>query len=491
MNVSSQTYSEAASLAAPEMVLRRHCACRQHAPVGQECAECRQNRSRSLGLDMGLGRGPEVAEMAPPIVHEVLNSPGQPLDVTTRSRMERRFRHDFSKVRVHRDDSAARSALQVNAAAYTVGSEIVFGPNRFAPTTHAGAQLLAHELAHVVQQGMSGNAPVSRSGLQIGTAEDSAEHEADVAASVVMKGSPAVSSHAMHAQSAHERPQLRRQPDDDKPKKEAPPLIPIPIFDRFDIKPVIPGPISAPSLEDVNQAYYKVFGPKGDPKANMKCAIGWRMLKTGMCCPGTSVDVGCCPPYRLTSIGRCCPADSSAHGTECEKFPALPAAKMPGASGDKGVTPGSQVTKGLEKQLSAPLTMDFPIYFKHNQPGAVTSGKALGGSLTEAGQSSLESLVAWMMKGLEFSVQLTGKASVEGPKTHNQELGRFRALSVAGALMQRGILGIRIADPPGSPPECPAISTGIHNCGDRGAGADVNPSDRQVLARVFATPQNP
>src|SRR5258707_10808246 len=111
MNVSSQTYSEAASLPAPGMVLRRHCACRQHAPVGQECAECRQNRPRSLGHAEALGRGPEVAEMAPPIVHDVLNSPGQPLDVTTRSRMERRLQHAFSKVRVEPDASPGSSRL--------------------------------------------------------------------------------------------------------------------------------------------------------------------------------------------------------------------------------------------------------------------------------------------------------------------------------------------------------------------------------------------
>jgi hypothetical protein len=90
---------------------------------------------------------------APPIVHEVLASPGQPLDANTRTFMESRFGHDFSRVRVHLDTTAKRSALAVNALAYTVGSNIVFGSYHYAPRTAGGQKLLAHELAHVLQQG--------------------------------------------------------------------------------------------------------------------------------------------------------------------------------------------------------------------------------------------------------------------------------------------------------------------------------------------------
>ena len=90
---------------------------------------------------------------APPIVHEVLTSAGQPLDSETRDFMELRFGHAFSNVRVHSDAAAAQSARSVNAKAYTVGQNIVFGANRFAPDTREGRRLLAHELTHVVQQG--------------------------------------------------------------------------------------------------------------------------------------------------------------------------------------------------------------------------------------------------------------------------------------------------------------------------------------------------
>jgi hypothetical protein len=90
---------------------------------------------------------------APPIVHETLRSPGQPLDPATRAFMESRFGYDFSRVRVHVGGAAEKSARDVNAHAYTVGHDIVFGAGRFAPEAHEGRRLIAHELAHVVQAG--------------------------------------------------------------------------------------------------------------------------------------------------------------------------------------------------------------------------------------------------------------------------------------------------------------------------------------------------
>lgn len=89
---------------------------------------------------------------APPIVNEVLNSAGQSLDAQSRGAMEQRFGHDFSRVRVHADTRAAESARAVDALAYTVGKSIVFGAGQFQPNSMHGQRLLAHELAHVVQQ---------------------------------------------------------------------------------------------------------------------------------------------------------------------------------------------------------------------------------------------------------------------------------------------------------------------------------------------------
>src|SRR5580698_3191051 len=86
----------------------------------------------------------EEQTTAPPIVEDVLRSQGQPLDLQTRTFMEPRFGQDFSHVRVHTGTAAEQSAQDVNAHAYTVGSDIVFGSGQYRPGTTAGDRLLAH-----------------------------------------------------------------------------------------------------------------------------------------------------------------------------------------------------------------------------------------------------------------------------------------------------------------------------------------------------------
>ena len=91
-------------------------------------------------------------DAAPTSVDQVLASSGRPLEPALRRDMEGRFDHDFSRVRVHLGSAAEQSAREVNALAYTVGHNIAFDEGRFAPSTHEGRRLIAHELTHVVQQ---------------------------------------------------------------------------------------------------------------------------------------------------------------------------------------------------------------------------------------------------------------------------------------------------------------------------------------------------
>ena len=109
---------------------------------------------------------------APHSVHSALRSPGQPLEAPARAEMEGAFGHDFSGVRVHTDAGAAQSARDVNAHAYTVGNDLVFAPGRYAPQTGEGRRLLAHELAHVVQQS-DGDLAVQRDDTEPGSAPPS------------------------------------------------------------------------------------------------------------------------------------------------------------------------------------------------------------------------------------------------------------------------------------------------------------------------------
>ncbi len=95
---------------------------------------------------------PRMRDGATSMIERALRSPGRPLDPATRAYFEPRFGQEFSNVRVHSDAAAGESARQLNALAYTVGSDVVFGSGGYSPGTEVGRHLLAHELTHVVQQ---------------------------------------------------------------------------------------------------------------------------------------------------------------------------------------------------------------------------------------------------------------------------------------------------------------------------------------------------
>ena len=161
-------------------LLQRKCACGGTLGLDGECAECRRKR-------LTLQRRPfDQAEpsAAPPIVHDVLNSPGQPLDANTRTFMEPRLGYDFSQVRVHTDTRAAASARTIDAVAYTVGHHVVL-PGDTESVAVGDGRVLAHELAHVVQQrgGDTSDTPQT-----ISAPDTRWECEADSAAEAVTAG---------------------------------------------------------------------------------------------------------------------------------------------------------------------------------------------------------------------------------------------------------------------------------------------------------------
>jgi hypothetical protein len=201
-------------------LLQRKCACGGTPGVDGQCTECRKKRLQADSFP------------APPIVHDVLRSPGQPLDPTPRALLEPRFGHDFSKVRVHADDKAAESARAVEASAYTVGNEVVFGAGQYAPHTNSGRQLLAHELSHTLQQGAASATIPHR--LMVGAPNNQFEQEAAAASTAVRQGaveaSPRVSAVA---------PQVQRQGPTVQPI--APPTV----------QPIVPTKLITSEVEDV------------------------------------------------------------------------------------------------------------------------------------------------------------------------------------------------------------------------------------------------
>ncbi|MBX3641417.1 MAG: DUF4157 domain-containing protein [Nitrosomonas sp.] len=170
-------------------ILQRKCACGNHTMAGGECADCaRKKMGLQRKLTIGASNDPleqeadRIADQVmasssygavsstsvriqrftgntsgqgmevPPSVERVLASPGRPLEPALRQDMEGRFGYDFSGVRIHTGGTAEQSARDVNAHAYTVSNDVVFGAGQFVPGTNVGQRLIAHELVHVVQQ---------------------------------------------------------------------------------------------------------------------------------------------------------------------------------------------------------------------------------------------------------------------------------------------------------------------------------------------------
>jgi hypothetical protein len=224
---------------APRLLLQRACACGgSKSPLGDQCEACQAHalqRKVVIGAsddpyeleadrvaDQVLRRKPNpstpadpvavqrtpmhplAAETAPTSVDRTLARAGTPLEPRLRADMETRFAYDFSHVRLHADSTAADSARDVSARAYTVGRDIVFGAGQFAPGSEHGRRLIAHELTHVVQQsaasplarrrriarGLSAAAsgePAIQPKLKIGEEDDEYEREADRVAARVMR----------------------------------------------------------------------------------------------------------------------------------------------------------------------------------------------------------------------------------------------------------------------------------------------------------------
>jgi hypothetical protein len=190
----------------PTGLLQRKCACEAAAGAMGECAECAKEQEQTV--QRKVGSQTDLQAVVPSIVHEVLRSPGQPLDLATRAYFEPRFGHDFSQVRVHADPQAAESAQAVNALAYTVGQHIILGVRHDTPQTETARKLLAHELTHVVQQ----TGGLARSPEAIAEANSTLELEAERSAQAVMHGGPSRAQMRSPIQLARQPAQASLQP---------------------------------------------------------------------------------------------------------------------------------------------------------------------------------------------------------------------------------------------------------------------------------------
>jgi Peptidase family M23/Domain of unknown function (DUF4157) len=106
----------------------------------------------------------DTTEVAPTLEDRItsLQAGGSPLPESARNCFEPRFGYDFGGVCIHADGGAARLARSVNAEAFTLGRDIVFGAGQYTPETKSGKSLLAHELTHVIQQGHTAESCIFR-----------------------------------------------------------------------------------------------------------------------------------------------------------------------------------------------------------------------------------------------------------------------------------------------------------------------------------------
>jgi Domain of unknown function (DUF4157) len=159
--------------------IQRKCSC------GGTCAKCQEEEEQKV-VQRSADGGGDFQDFSgiPP-------SQGEPLGAETQGRLEQHFGVDLADVRVHANTEAAESARSLDALAYTAGRDIYFAPGMYAPSNSTGEHLLAHEVAHVVQQG-SGLEPSialkSAKGAKIGAPDDSLEGEADRHADAFLAG---------------------------------------------------------------------------------------------------------------------------------------------------------------------------------------------------------------------------------------------------------------------------------------------------------------
>lgn len=404
-------------------LLQRQCACGQHTSIGGECEECKKKRENTL---QRASISPALVPDVPPIVHEVLHSSGQPLDAATRSVMEPRFGHDFSSVRVHTDAKAAASAQAVNALAYTVGRDVVFGEGQYAAQSNAGRKLIAHELTHVIQQGTT----VWNGGtLAIGAPDTAQEVEAQ---------------HAEHGDSAHSSADgattsaavgtIQRQSSDVGN-----------LFVRVREDGRIEFLYGTPDLP--------VTGPLG---VGIRCQNG-RCQFVGGQNPGDithdtytlqeALDLLrgrsgsrstvpplslCLPGQQIPGLSACCPAGMMWDGTMCAPM----SITMPGRPSTPSPIQTPQLTLP-STPLSIPRTPR--VQFGTIEGSTYDSFASDSSSVPAQHSAALDHLASLLNIYREVEVHIEGHTDSTASEAHNERLSRERAEAIKAALTDRGV----------------------------------------------------
>jgi len=403
----------------------------------------------------------------PTSVYDVLRSPGQSLDASARADFEERLGHDFSRVRVHADASAANSARALDALAYTVGPHIVFAGGRYQPGQEGGRRLLAHELTHVAQQRDVTDPP---QGLRVGLPGDAAEREADRIAH----------HNASGAVTATSQPSLQRQPrepEDTRPRNLGPPVQEVPLPPRCSV--ILKG----------GKWSFKCEGVPGIGSTPEIPLPPWKiperlkeLLPKDKQGSGAGVDHTIPLPPAPDS-----PLPPGWFETLCTREPTSPICLgLPAPVPSPGPQPRAPGGPSLLKPIGVFWT--WPIFFEHDQPGP--GGGGANGGMTSGGLSMLNTVSQMLASDPTLQVQLRGHASSEGDAPHNMALSKRRAQLVMERLTSAQ-LGARVMDPVGGSVTagCVKLEFGVWACGaSQATEAEAKPEERNVGVTFLRNP---
>ncbi len=435
--------------------LQRKCAAcgGEHQGGKPKCAAC-------AAEERGAQRKPDGAATGKTTMPSHAAGAGAPLAADVRAFFEPRFQRDFGGVRIHTGAQASSSARSLSALAYTAGRDVVFGEGQYAPGTSAGRRLLAHELAHVVQQA---DEPAARRRIQRQPEEEEELPDAP--------------------------PEVEPLPPVEPPGPEPQVACKFDIFKR-ELECCAPAPgvgrICAPDPFTVKKKIEEALARMRKKKRPRKPSPG-----IDVCPEAQRIPSPAPPPYRA---GGCCPEGTFWSGNRCRRIPVTPSCSPELCKEDEiflGVPGYCCVPREAKPPPPPPpppkerVSTSHEVFFQFDRPaGEATDSAAFDRSVTSEGKTNFDMLVAQLKADPALKVQLIGGASAEGPDPYNFDLGRRRALAVAAALARAGIDRSRIADPPENDlrGECKEVGSGLRSCGEAGA---TGPRDRRVLARVF------
>jgi hypothetical protein len=441
------------------------------AVLHRKCDECAMQEEGADSLHRSPGSGGGDRALAPPLVHDVLATPGTLLAQQDRAFFEPRFGRSFADVRIHADSTAAQSAMSVDALAYTVGNHIVLRGGATSRPAPEQNQLLAHELAHVVQASASAP-PVLRRQPRPKTIGGALDLKPDICITLP-------------------------DPIGTRCGQEAADLC-----KKFDSPPAVCGPICA------------VFDCSKPKEPKTQCPRNWRAATSkefeGQCCQGGIDDIHrCCPPSQIALLeDRCCPAGTIVVDNRCKKPDDLPPMgpdilcpparrtttgacctppMMPqGAICVFPPVPGTEPTVPDQPAPQLGILRTDTIHFRQDHPAAGETSAAT--VLTPEGQRELESMLSWLALSPDLQVRLIGYTSSEGPDDYNQSLASRRVDFIVKALTARGFAA-RIADPllsDGAESGCQQLGAGRWSCGETQADQSAARPEDRVVRVTFA-----